>query len=974
MGLIPSEDPTRVMRLIASENPSKVTSEKTLMGLIPSEDPTRVMRLIASEDPSKETSEETLMRLTAPRKPAKVTSPHEIDKDLLGSEEAASSVSTQNAAIWHRRLAHLNHASMKKLLGSQIPSLNCDICIIAKQTQKFDRTQQKRATKPYEFIHSDLCGPLKTSIGGASYYIVYIDDLTRYTEVCFLVTKNAPEIISKFKGFQAAIQNKGYSIQRFRCDNGGGEYNNTEFQKVLTDSGIRYEPAPAYTQHKNGVAERMIRTINTKARCMLLDAKLPMRFWAEAVRTAVYLHRRTPTAACSHMTPYEMLFGEKSPLQHLRRFGCIAYKFVPKEQRKDKKFGIRSRPCMMLGYVHDTTKIWRIWDFNRGLHGGAVECSNVVFREDQNGYSTPENDDDDVNFPTDDDDVSESDDNAVTHSRQAANAIIVEKANRGGSDEVDPISLRYEPDPTSLKEAMTSIHKASWIDAMKEEWKSLLDNHTFEFEATPKAIEIATPKAIGSRWVFRTKLNPDGTTKFKARLVIKGYEQVKGIDFNETYAPVSKLSTLRMLLAISAQKGWKIDHMDVKSAFLNPEIDNDNVYMSLPQGIEEVDPSLSSSTVRLRKALYGLKQAPKLWYDNINQFLLSLEFTQSTADPNLYITDKALLLLYVDDILIIHTKQHGSRGDEIKRQLNERYKMTDLGQVQRFLGLEIGRSSAGITLSQSTYIHSIIRRFDLENAKETASPMDANVDLDNPLCNDKQVSDTTLYQSMVGSLMYAALGTRPDIAFCVTVLSKYNVNPLQMHLTAAKRALRYLKKTSKYGLHFPSIEQHNTSIVGFTDSDWAGSTGSRKSIGGYVFQMNEGSISWQAKSQTVVALSTLEAEYIACSDATREAIWLRRLQAEIDRLGDPTKSTPTPISCDNQGALKLIATGVLKAKTKHIDIKFHHARDEQEKGHVKFDYIASEDNIADLLTKGLPTPRHQMLTSKLGLYEVEDTT
>jgi hypothetical protein len=297
-----------------------------------------------------------------------------------------------------------------------------------------------------------------------------------------------------------------------------------------------------------------------------------------------------------------------------------------------------------------------------------------------------------------------------------------------------------------------------------------------------------------------------------------------------------------------------------------------------------------------------------------------------------------------------------------------------LGPAQRFLGLEIGRSSTGITLSQSAYIHSVIRRFNLENAKETASPMDANVDLDNPLCDDKQVSDKTLYQSMIGSLMYAALGTRPDIAFCVTVLSKYNANPLQMHLTAAKLALRYFKKTSKHGLPFSSIvQEQDASLVGFTDSDWAGSTGSRKSIGGYVFQANKGSIAWQAKSQTVVALSTLEAKYISCSDATREAIWLRRLQGEIEQSLIPTP-TPTPINCDNQGAMKLITTGVLKAKTKHIDINLYHARDEQEKGHVKFDYIASEDNPADLLTKALQAPRHQALTSKLGLHETVDAT
>jgi hypothetical protein len=209
-----------------------------------------------------------------------------------------------------------------------------------------------------------------------------------YEKVYFLVTKTAPEIILKFRAFKASVEARGYQIKRFRCDNGTGEYNNAEFQKILTDSGVQYEPAPPYTLHKNGVAERMIRTLNTKARCMMLDAKLPMKFWAESIRTATYLHQRTPTAACSHKSPYEVLFGEKPRLDHLRRFGCTTYKYIPKEQRDHKKFGKRSRPCMMLGYVHDTTKIWRIWDFERGIHGGAIECSNVIFDEENDGLHT----------------------------------------------------------------------------------------------------------------------------------------------------------------------------------------------------------------------------------------------------------------------------------------------------------------------------------------------------------------------------------------------------------------------------------------------------------------------------------------------------------------------------------------------------------------------------------------------------------
>jgi hypothetical protein len=653
---------------------------------------------------------------------------------------SAPAARSDSITLWHRRLAHLNPASLKKLLDIQPSNLRCEVCTIAKHTQKFEKTKQTRATQPYEFIHSDLCGPLKASVGGASYYIVYVDDFSRYTEVHFLVTKGAAEITSKFKTFKAAVETKGHTIRRFRCDNGTGEYNNAEFQKVLTDSGIQYEPAPPFTQHKNGVAERMIQTINSKARCMLLDAKLPMRFWAEAVRTAVYLHRRTPTAACNHVTPYEKLHGQKPKLDHLRRFGCTAYKYIPKDQRSDKKFGERSRPCMMLGYVHDTSKIWRLWDFSRNLNGGAIECSNIVFHEDQNGFRTNDPAEDyDIEFP--DKPADDARDDPARNARRTANALIVEKANRGGGDDVAPISLLNAPDPISLEEAMASPHRSFWIAAMKDEWSSLLETLTFEFDSSASDAILkafgdgpasdATLKAIGSRWVFRTKPNPDGTIKFKARLVIKGYEQVKGIDFNETYAPVSKLSTLRMLLAIAAQRGWKIDQMDVKSAFLNPAIDKDNVYMALPKGIEEIDPSLSGSTVRLRKALYGLKQAPKLWYDNINQFLLSLGFVQSTADPNLYINDGALLLLYVDDILIAHVKEGG--GNETKHQLNERYKMTDLGEVQRFLGLEVKRSASGISLSQTAYIDSIVRKFGLENARDVSSPMDSNVDLDNPL-------------------------------------------------------------------------------------------------------------------------------------------------------------------------------------------------------------------------------------------------
>ena len=231
---------------------------------------------------------------------------------------------------------------------------------------------------------------------------MYFDDCTHNTEVYFLITKMADEISAKFQTYQAWVKTRGFRIKQFRCDNGSGEYNNSLFLGILRESGITYEPSPPYTQHKNGVAERMIRTLNTKARSMMRDGNVPIRFWPEAIRTACYLHRRSPTSSLSeNRSPHEALFGTVPQIKHLRRFGCKVYKHVPPAQRPEKKFGSRSNICMMLGYVHDTTKIWRIWDFKSGRSGKAVECSSLIFQEEENahGRSVEERECEDVGFP-----------------------------------------------------------------------------------------------------------------------------------------------------------------------------------------------------------------------------------------------------------------------------------------------------------------------------------------------------------------------------------------------------------------------------------------------------------------------------------------------------------------------------------------------------------------------------------------------
>jgi len=369
---------------------------------------------------------------------------------------------------------------------------------------------------------------------------------------------------------------------------------------------------------------------------------------------------------------------------------------------------------------------------------------------------------------------------------------------------------------------------------MQEEYASLMENNAFTL------IKHTESKPIGCKWVYKTKPYPDGTLRYKARLVVKGYEQVKDIDFDETYAPVGKLTTLRYLLCFMAYNSWNSDHLDVVTAFLNPEIDK-VIFVELPEGIDWLSKLNTPRTdfLRLNKALYGLKQAPRLWHQSIDGYLLSIGFHKASADHNLYICNQGvMLLLYVDDIQLLYVESAKSRAIDVKESLMHQYKMKNLGPVKQFLGLEINRLPDGsVTLSQQSYINTILHRYVMENANMVNMPMDYKTRLDNVSNNANAEANQAQYQSIVGSLMYAVQATRPDIAFAIAVLSRYLLKPYKMHMTAAKRVLRYLKSTADAKLIFSGPGRSSEGLVGDTDSDWAGDRRNRKSQGGYLFKM-----------------------------------------------------------------------------------------------------------------------------------------
>ena len=541
-------------------------------------------------------------------------------------------------------------------------------------------------------------------------------------------------------------------------------------------------------------------------------------------------------------------------------------------------------------------------------------------------------------------------------------------------------------DPTSFYEAVHSENASSWIEAMNSEIDSLLENGTWS-GVTQDGIKNPENHPIGSKWVFRTKLNPDNTIRYKARLVIKGYEQRQGIDYDITYAPVSRLPTLRVLLAIASLRKLAIDHVDIITAFLNPNIDRQDVFMYLPDGFKDLRPELEYSIVNLKKALYGLKQAPRLWYKAIDSLLLAMGFGKSTAEPNLYLKPDFYILLYVDDMLMVYAD--AKMASEIKDRLNKAYKMTDLGTVKRFLGLEVERYDDGsYAISQTRYIESVLQRFRMSQANGVSTPLFKDVKL-SEFTTDKTIEQHP-YLQRIGALLYISLGTRPDITFAVSTLSGYCSNPHTVHQTAVNRVLRYLKQTAHFKIHFPTNIPKPV-LEGYTDADWANDRENRRSVGAYIFKLG-GPISWQSKKQSIIATSTLESEYSAFLEAVKEALWLRQLLADLNwestgmstqasrTVGDidsplqkqtgysVTLPSPTTIFTDSERALQTVKSEGVTARNKHFDIRLFKSREVQREGIVNFTYIPSQQNAADGLTKALPEATHYHFLNMIGLY------
>jgi hypothetical protein len=424
---------------------------------------------------------------------------------------------------------------------------------------------------------------------------------------------------------------------------------------------------------------------------------------------------------------------------------------------------------------------------------------------------------------------------------------------------------------------------------------------------------------------------------------------------------VVKTSTIRVILALAVQFNWIIRQLDMSNAFLHGHL-LEEAYMEQPRGF--VDSQFLSHVCRLHKSLYGLKQAPRAWFTRLSQTLLEFGFVSSTVDSSLFVFHEGSVhlyfLTYVDDILF--TRTSSSHIASVITKLQQVFKLKDLGNLSFFLGIQAVRSSQGLHLRQAKYISDLLSRSKMLGAKPFSSPCLAGSKMSNADGDPLSPTNTTLYRQTVGALQYCNL-TSPDISFSVNQLCQHMHTPSTLHWTAAKRVLRYLKGTIDHGLWYtkgPLILQ------AFCDSDWAGNPNDRRSTTGIDIVLGSSLISWTAKKQTVVARSSIEAEYHAMALATTDLFWLRMLFKD---LGIPLFSTPR-LWCDNIGALALASNPVYHARTKHIEVDYHFIREKVLNGDISIKYISTHDQLADIFTKGLNSVWFSFLRDKLMVCSV----
>lgn len=876
---------------------------------------------------------------------------------------------------WHEILGHCNYEDVQNLQnvvdGMEIKgkinkNMQCEACIQGKFTQTRNREPDEKARAALELVHTDLAGPITpNSKEGFKFVLSFVDDYSGATFVYNL--KHKSDTTQATERFIADVASYG-KIKCIRSDN-GTEFTSRQFRDLLSRHGIRQETSAPYSPHQNGTAERNWRTLFDMARCMLVESELPKSLWPYAVQTAGVIRNRCFNKRTGQ-TAYKMLTGKRPDLSRMKKFGSLCYAYKQNRGKLDPRcdkgvfLGYDKNSPAYLIYFPKTGKVEKhrlIKILNPATMDQQTQSDQMyedeVYESRKDGEPKQTKDED---IP-DGSESSQTESEVKTEDKVDAGATrypsrirkrpdylsdyitdVKECENEQMQTSVDYCYRLLCEIPTSFSEAIVSSESKEWEKAMNEEIQSLKENDTFTLTTLPEG-----KKAVGGKWVYAVKKNSDGSDRYKARFVAKGFSQTKGVDYEETFSPTANLSSVRVLMQKVVQDDMLVHQMDVKTAYLHAPI-NEEIYIQQPEGFETESSETNKLVYRLKKSLYGLKQSGRNWNQTLHDYLSSCGFRQNIADHCVYSketeSEKVIIIVWVDDLLIAANNENVLSG--VKEMLSSKFQMKDLGKLNHFLGIDFLQEKECVKMSQKIYIENILKRFNMQNCKPRLTPCEQKWTHSDKF---ETLPDVRRYREAVGCLIYLSYCTRPDLSYVVSKLSQHFNAPTVDDWTAVKHVLRYLKGSRGKELCFRKCSSGKLGLQAYSDADWASDVSDRRSMTGYCVSLNENGplISWKTKKQTTTALSTCEAEYMALAATIQECMYLTYLIQDLDEF---EYEIPMILE-DNQGTIALSKNPVNRQRCKHIDVKYHFIRSAVHERKVLIDYCPTESMVADMMTK-----------------------
>ncbi|SOV07013.1 uncharacterized protein UDID_17990 [Ustilago sp. UG-2017a] len=912
------------------------------------------------------------------------------DNQNTGNRDS-NSKEDKDSYLWHERFGHPGRDKTRQIRVHYLStdermeheSKHCNACSQGKQTRAWmSQSESKRARAPLELVHVDLMTDFKDH-ANYHYALVAVDDFSSLIYVEPLCTKGAA--LTALRRWITRMERAMDRKLKTLCSDNGGEWCSLGAEDWQTQEGFKWQKSVPGTSVQNGRAERAIRSVQEKMRSMLIGRACPRELWLYAITAAAHVMNLTPSA--TKTIPHEAFYGTTTHklAQQLQVFGCLAWVHV---QRKDQqgKYRARAKPAIMIGY-NDKHKAWKFCNLDQPA---SIQWSNsATFHEDK-GWSDCQQE---AFKPMVTAEVKEEGATPTTVEEETRSEAAVEDLLPAIDSTVGAANTAVlNLDPT-LGEAMNGEDAQLWKEAIRKELEGLEAMGTWEVVHQPPGVPL-----VDSKVVLWLKLDADGVpVKHKARLVARGFTQREGIDYQETFSPVAPLGAIRAILALAVQNNWEVHALDITChdsvmtplvfildltltlcsfllllsfpltkrdrpvrditmAYLNSTL-KEAIYMKPPEGSGVVP----GQVYKVVKGLYGLKQSGREWNQEFDRSLQRMGFFQVECAPCIYTKgqgeDMAIVVIYVNDTLVIAPRLETVL--KVKKQIGQRWKMEDSGEVSHFLGIKISRDRVMRTMmiGQSGYIDQVLAKHLDKRTKPTMVPMQS-IPEGTIVTSAAQQKE---YLVIVGKLLWFANSTWPDLSLTVGVLARHMREPSQEHYQAAQWVLRYLESTKQVGLVYRANESQEPLVV-HSDANWASDTTiQRRSTSGSVVLVYGNLVAWKSVTQKCVSLSAVEVEFIAATEATCELLFLKQLLRSI---GIAT-GTPTVYS-DNTGCIQVSKDPAQHWKLKHINTKYHFIRNNVQEGRVQIKYVDTTRNLADVLTK--PIGRQAMQQARSGLH------